>query len=83
MSDSSTSEGAGDDLADALKTMFTRVVAADLDAAEKGRWHKRLIAITNTSKNDVTRAGEQLHRFKDEWNAMQRGKESSKNESDR
>lgn len=83
MSDAIRSDGADDDVADQLKTMFTCVVTADMDATEKGRWHKRLIAITNTSKHDVARAGEQLGRFIDEWNAMQGGKESSRNESDR
>lgn len=70
MTDSTTRDGAGDDVAEQLKSMFASVVAADLDVAEKGRWHKRLIAITNTSKHDVARAREQLQRFSDEWNAM-------------
>ena len=70
-------------VADQLKVLFADVVAADVDVAEKGRWHKRLIAITNTAKHDVGRAGEQLRRFTDEWNALQQGKENSKNESDR
>lgn len=69
----------GDDIAarvaDTLKRAFEVVATAPLPADEKGRWHHRLIVITNTSKHDVGRAWQQLRRFIDEWNALGRGKE--------
>lgn len=80
MSDSIANPGTpGERVGDQLKALFAEVVGADLAPEEKGRWHKRLIAITNTSKHDVERAGNQLARFVEEWNALQRGKGMSKN----
>ncbi len=70
-------------VADQLKALFCEVVEADLPPDAKGRWHKRLIAITNTAKHDVGRAGAQLSRFIDEWNEADGGKGKTKDESDR
>ena len=72
-----------DSVSEQLKTLFAAVVEADLPPDDKGRWHKRLIAITNTSKHDVVRAGDQLERFVEEWNALHRGKGMSKNDPGR
>ena len=58
-----------------LKSAFADVAAADIDGATKGRWQRRLLAITNTSKHDVVRAAEQLDRYQREWNTLVRGKE--------
>lgn len=71
---------AAPDVAEQLKTMFATVVSSDLPPDEKGRWHKRLIAITNTSKRDLPRAGEQMTRFAEEWNEVQRGTENANND---
>jgi hypothetical protein len=62
-------------VSETLKVAFDAVTTATLDVEEKGRWQRRLIAITNTSKHDVVRAQEQLQRFKEEWNALHAGKE--------
>lgn len=59
----------------ALKGAFAAVAGADMDVHEKGRWQQRLIAVTNMAKRDVARAGRQLDRFNDEWNARVRGKD--------
>ena len=66
-----------------LKDAFAAVMAAPLDADEKGRWHQRLLAVTNMSKHDVARAREQLDRFDDAWNARVRGKDEREDGTDR
>lgn len=81
--DNSNPATTGTDVGDQLKALFAEVIAADLPPESKGRWHQRLLAITNTAKHDVGRAAEQLRRFTDEWNARSRGKEISNNESGR
>jgi hypothetical protein len=58
-----------------LKIAFEVVASSALAVDDKGRWQQRLIAITNTTKHDVTRAHEQLKNFSDEWNALGAGKE--------
>jgi hypothetical protein len=66
-----------------LKDAFAAVIAAPIDADEKGRWHQRLLAVTNMSKHDVARAHEQLIRFNDAWNARVRGKDEREEGTDR
>ena len=66
-----------------LKDAFATVIAAPIDADEKGRWQQRLLAVTNMSKHDVARAREQLSRFDDAWNARVRGKEDREEGTDR
>ena len=61
-----------------LKDAFEQVAHADIDGADKGRWQRRLLAITNTSKHDVARADEQLVRYRDEWNTFRRGKDEAR-----
>ena len=61
-----------------LKEAFEDVAHADVDGADKGRWQRRLIAITNTAKHDVARADEQLLRYRDEWNAFRQGKDEAR-----
>lgn len=70
-------------VAERLKDAFAAVIAAAIDAEEKGRWHQRLLAVTNMSKHDVARAREQLNRFDDAWNARVRGKDEREDEADR
>jgi hypothetical protein len=65
-------------VAAALKDAFAEVAQADIDGADKGRWQRRLLAITNTSKHDVARADEQLARYRDEWNMFRRGTEEAR-----
>jgi hypothetical protein len=66
-----------------LKDAFAAVMTAPFDADEKGRWHQRLLAVTNMSKHDVARAREQLNRFDDAWNARVRGKDEREVGTDR
>ena len=61
-----------------LKAAFDEVGRADIDGADKGRWHRRLIAITNTAKHDVARADEQLARYRDDWNMFRQGEEDAR-----
>lgn len=43
-----------------LKEAFAALGDADIPAVEKGRWHQRLIAITNSSKHDLATAQRRL-----------------------
>lgn len=52
-----------------LREAFLRVGMTPLPPQDKGRWHQRLIAITNTAKRDTPRALEQQRRFDDDWRA--------------
>lgn len=61
-----------------LKAAFDDVGRADIDGADKSRWHRRLIAITNTAKHDVARADEQLVRYRDDWNMFRQGEEDAR-----
>ena len=61
-----------------LKDAFDEVARADIDGADKGRWQRRLLAITNAAKHDVARADEQLVRYRDEWNMFRQGKEDAR-----
>lgn len=70
--DSNSTSVAATRVAEQLLAAFADVAAADVPADVKGRWQRRLLAITNTSKHDVTRAGEQLDKFRDEWNAAKK-----------
>jgi hypothetical protein len=67
-------DGPGDEersarLSAGLKEAFTRLAAAPLDPDERARWQRRLIAVTNAAKRDLTRAEESLARFDHDWNA--------------
>ena len=62
-------------VAEQLKSAFAAVASSELPPEEKGRWHRRLLAVTNMTKHDVARAAEQMHRVIDEWNALDEGKE--------
>ena len=70
--DSNTTSEASARVADGLRTAFADVAAADLAPDVKGRWQRRLIAITNMAKHDVARADVQLDKFHDEWNAAKK-----------
>lgn len=70
--DSNATSEASARVADGLRTAFADVAAADVAPDVKGRWQRRLIAITNTAKHDVARADEQLDKFHDEWNAAKK-----------
>lgn len=61
-----------------LKEAFDDVARADIDGADKGRWQRRLIAVTNMSKHDVARADEQLVRFRNEWNRFRQGTDEAR-----
>lgn len=69
---------AGARVSTGLKAAFGEVARADIDVADKGRWQRRLIAITNTAKHDVARADEQLMRYRDDWNMFRQGEEDAR-----
>ncbi|MEE8603112.1 hypothetical protein [Euzebya tangerina] len=43
---------------------------SDLPDEEKPEWHRRLIAITNSSKHDLATAEKRLERYWDDWEAV-------------
>jgi hypothetical protein len=51
-------------LADTLREAFHVLQEADLDVAERQRWQRRLIAITDAAKHDVQRAEVRIERFR-------------------
>ena len=46
-----------------LRELYARVDGARVSTEQKGRWHRRLIAITDAAKDDLDRAEGQLLRF--------------------
>ena len=46
-----------------LRDLYARVDGARVSAEQKGRWHRRLIAITDAARDDLDRAEGQLVRF--------------------
>ena len=65
---------AGDDarsvrVGDGLKQGFAALAGPQLEAADKPRWHQRLIAITNRAKHDLETAEGRLERFWSDWEA--------------
>ena len=74
MTDADSNSTADDNvrLAEGLRNAFADVASADIDGESKGRWQRRLIAVTNMSKHDVSRALSQLEKFHDEWNAAKK-----------
>lgn len=54
-------------VSDALKVGFQALGSADIPPEDKGAWHKRLIAITNSSKHDLATAEGRLDRFWTDW----------------
>jgi hypothetical protein len=57
-------------VSDGLRDAFAEVNGADIDAATKERWQRRLIAITTVAKRDLGRAEEQLSRFREDFRAQ-------------
>lgn len=51
------------DLTAQLRELYERVDGAKASAEQKGRWHRRLIAITDAAREDMDRAEGQLVRF--------------------
>lgn len=50
-------------LTEQLRDLYDRVDDAKVSADQKGRWHRRLIAITDAARDDMDRAEGQLVRF--------------------
>ncbi len=46
-----------------LRELYDRVDAAKVSPEQKSRWHRRLIAITDSAKDDLDRAEGHLLRF--------------------
>lgn len=51
------------ELTEHLRDLYDRVDTAKVSAEQKGRWHRRLIAITDAARDDMDRAEGQLVRF--------------------
>jgi hypothetical protein len=54
-------------VSDGLRDAFAQLGQAKLRPDEAGRWHRRLLAITNVAKRDLPGALEQLERFQRDW----------------
>ncbi|MGH8896547.1 MAG: hypothetical protein ACRDZ4_05845 [Egibacteraceae bacterium] len=50
-----------------LKEALAALGAADLPQAQRSRWQRRLVEITNTAKRDLGRAEAQIERFHVDW----------------
>jgi hypothetical protein len=50
-----------------LKEAFAALEAANLPQDQRGRWQRRLVAITNTAKRDLGQAEAQIKRFRADW----------------
>jgi hypothetical protein len=50
-------------VSEALRVSFARLASASLTDSSRQRWQRRLIAVTNVAKHDLTRAEEQCQRF--------------------
>lgn len=59
-------------VSEGLRDAFARLGEARLRADEAGRWHRRLIAISNVAKRDLPGALEQLERFDRDWSHRRR-----------
>lgn len=49
-----------------LRDLRARVEAADVSEEQRGRWHSRLLGITDGAKTDLQRATDLLSRFEGE-----------------
>lgn len=54
-------------VSDGLRDAFALLGEAKLRPDESTRWQRRLIAISNVAKRDLTGALEQLERFQHDW----------------
>lgn len=59
-------------VSEGLRDAFARLGEAKLRGDEAGRWHRRLIAISNVAKRDLPGALEQLGRFERDWTHRRR-----------
>lgn len=50
-------------VAEQLRELHARVEEAKVSSEQKARWQRRIIAITNAAKTDLSRADDQLVRF--------------------
>jgi hypothetical protein len=48
----------------ALRDCWSQLEGAKMSADSRGRWQRRLIAVTNVAKHDLTRAEAQLTRLR-------------------
>lgn len=60
-------------LADGLRDAFARLASVQLDGDQKAVWQRRLIAIADASKHDVTSARKRLDVWRRELGALARG----------
>jgi len=56
-----------DEVGERLRRAFAALT--ELPPSARPRWHQRLIAVTNTTKRDLTGAVEQLDRYDRDWAA--------------
>jgi hypothetical protein len=55
-----------------LKEALAALGAADLGSGQRGRWQRRLMAITETATRDLAGAEMQLERFRTDWSRLER-----------
>lgn len=60
-----------DEVSERLRRAFAAL--AQLPPDERPRWHRRLIAVTNTTKRDLAGAVAQLDRYDRDWAARAGG----------
>ena len=56
-----------DRVSEQLKIGFAAMATSHLEEDDKPDWHRRLIAITNSSKHDLSTAEKRLQRYWDDW----------------
>jgi hypothetical protein len=54
-------------LTQGLHSAFTKVAEAKLNEGQRGRWQRRLVAISEAARADLPAASEQLARFERDW----------------
>lgn len=54
-------------VSDQLRVGFAALAGPDIDQDEKPAWHRRLIAITNSSKRDLATAEKRLQTYWADW----------------
>jgi len=54
-------------LSEGLRDAFARLGSHELTEDQRGRWQRRLLAITNAAQRDLPRAQAQLDRYDADW----------------
>lgn len=54
-------------LSEGLREAFDRLGASDVTEDQRGRWQRRLLAITDAAKRDLPEAQAQMDRYRSDW----------------